>query len=287
MVARRRLQKLEERATAGSRTCSTRRVPSRSPTSSKSTATLTNPCEFTPYPKSRRHRIHRCPGRFLWKLRGWRKRVLASAIHHPIRASPSGSGAVRYIAAARPLWRYRAAGGRRGRACFGGGSDDDRVQRGRAAPRPTPAQRCPTCLSPLGVDEVAISRRGRVAWTSEDRAGLWVMDRSRKRVRRLKADASLPEWSPDGRRLAYKDSQGRVRIIRPDGKRRRLVTRRCIDFQVETDIAWSPDGRRIACTTPSGNLITVPVGAGRVRTLLSLGDITRTPRRSTFARELT
>lgn len=115
-----------------------------------------------------------------------------------------------------------------------------------------------------GATDVAASREGRVAWSSEGRAGLWITNHARTRVRRLRAPADFPEWAPDGRWLAYRFGPA-VITIKPDGSARRRLSRACND--ADSRIAWSPDGREIACSTALGDLVTTNVRTRRARTI--------------------
>lgn len=137
-----------------------------------------------------------------------------------------------------------------------------------------------------GGDDIAWSSRGQLACTHRRARGLWVTSRDRKRVRRKDVIAENPAWSPDGRWLAYNaDSASPVKLIRPDGSGRRILTRRCSDLSSGTSsgLAWSPDGRRVLCTTgSSGDLIAVGVGSGKTRLVarrLSNAEITWQPKR--------
>jgi Tol biopolymer transport system component len=67
------------------------------------------------------------------------------------------------------------------------------------------------------------------------------------------------QWSPDGRRLVYEDARFGVRIMRPDGRGKRLVSKRPIWP------SWSPDGRTIIGVdqlTPPFTLYRVGAGGG-------------------------
>ena len=71
---------------------------------------------------------------------------------------------------------------------------------------------------------------------------LMVMNADGTALRGLAANGHHPDWSPDGRLLAFvKDYAGDAKIwtIRPDKSAARQLAR-------GTDPAWSPDGRRIA-----------------------------------------
>lgn len=119
-----------------------------------------------------------------------------------------------------------------------------------------------------GVD-VAWSRQGRLAWTNEPAGGLMVADR-RRRVRRynVRGGASRPDWSPDGRRLAFLSViRGAAYIINANGTGRRLLNRRCAATTLSS-LAWSPDGRRVACDTDNGDLLSVDVRTRRARALV-------------------
>lgn len=126
--------------------------------------------------------------------------------------------------------------------------------------------------------DLAWSSQGRLAWTFGRGGLITVTNAARTRVKQLKFAGSSVAWSPDGRRLAYLPSKGRVGRVRvarvtPSLRVRqsRTVTRRCNGedgIEGDSDIAWSPDGRYLLCTTFNGQLIAVNIRTGRIRVVL-------------------
>jgi Tol biopolymer transport system component len=57
-------------------------------------------------------------------------------------------------------------------------------------------------------------------------------------------DQEIPDWSPDGRQIAYVGNNSFLRVINADGTGSRRVTNS--DSGDEESPAWAPDGRRIA-----------------------------------------
>jgi dipeptidyl aminopeptidase/acylaminoacyl peptidase len=101
----------------------------------------------------------------------------------------------------------------------------------------------------------AWSVRGRIAFLNNDdqyrflvgpRDGLYSIRSDGSRLRRLfgsfVALGNEPDWSPDGRRLAFR-ARGRIVTMNANGTRRRAITERGRSF---SHPAWSPDGRYIA-----------------------------------------
>ncbi len=77
-----------------------------------------------------------------------------------------------------------------------------------------------------------------------------------------------PEWSPDGRHIAYADKQQRLRIVEvATGRTREVDASRNDDI---TEYTWSPDGQWLAYTLTADTQLT-RIG------LYSLQDGTRTP----------
>lgn len=103
-----------------------------------------------------------------------------------------------------------------------------------------------------GGNTVAFSRQGKLAWTSDDRKGLWVTDRTRGRVRRIPIVADAPTWSPE-------------RLVNADGSGRRVLSKRCESDSLKGGLAWS--GREIACGTLNGDLLAVRVSTRRTRVI--------------------
>ena len=93
-------------------------------------------------------------------------------------------------------------------------------------------------------------------------------------------------WAPDGSRIAYLDSHGALRLVRPDGTGRVLLAASS-PLRSPWVLSWSPDGKAIAVdardptTAPppknSGEdlrIYVVPTGGGAPRRLPS-GDVQR------------
>jgi TolB protein len=75
------------------------------------------------------------------------------------------------------------------------------------------------------------------------RRGLFRIQLDGSERRLLAPDASDPEWSPDGRRLAFA-GRGGIWVARADGSGRRRVTR-VPGRGLDDEPSWAPDGRRI------------------------------------------
>lgn len=75
-------------------------------------------------------------------------------------------------------------------------------------------------------------------------------------------------WSPDGRRLAvvwHDGSQRILDVMRPDGTKRRRISRQALSVDIGMDPAWSPDGRRLAFFTNGSLFVARADGRGRKR----------------------
>jgi dipeptidyl aminopeptidase/acylaminoacyl peptidase len=104
-------------------------------------------------------------------------------------------------------------------------------------------------------------RGGRLAFASHgvlsDTASLVVVGsdgRHRRVVDRAAASYQVPQWSPDGRRVAYLRYAGDdsdIWVAAADGRGRRVLQRHVLDYP--ESLAWSPDGLRVAFVgSPTG-----------------------------------
>jgi hypothetical protein len=128
-------------------------------------------------------------------------------------------------------------------------------------------------LSQMDSGEVSWSSTGKLAWdTSIDdtspKGDIWVADPTGGSQRRVLRRATRPRWSFNGNRLGFFCSGG-LCASRPDGSRRRLLTRACeLEPHGESrasGFAWSPDGKAIACASKRGSLIVVHLRPRRVQ----------------------
>jgi len=93
------------------------------------------------------------------------------------------------------------------------------------------------------------------------RSGIWVIDLAGRHARRI-AMGALPDWSPDGKTIAYyapgcegiPNDTGRIRLVTPTGRDVTPPTAPCdgIGPARHPIPAWSPDGRQIAVNTDTG-----------------------------------
>jgi Tol biopolymer transport system component len=83
-------------------------------------------------------------------------------------------------------------------------------------------------------------------------------------VLRTKAGVNFPEWSPDGREIAFAASQAGIVLIRSDGSNEHTLT------IAGNSPAWSPDSKRIAYSGDVGIWIVNRDGTGRRQ--LTRGD---------------
>ena len=93
----------------------------------------------------------------------------------------------------------------------------------------------------LGIGQIAFVRNDTVHGSQ-----IWLMRGDGAKQQPLTSDATLkdqlPDWSPDGKWLAY-EAAGDIWVMRADGSEQQNLTS---TPEVEFGTAWSPDGQRIA-----------------------------------------
>jgi Tol biopolymer transport system component len=90
------------------------------------------------------------------------------------------------------------------------------------------------------------------------------MDGSRRVL--VARNGSLPDWSPDGKTIAYQSTDG-IKLVTPDGAD---VTPRGRQIGPKGSPAWSPDGRTLAVATRRGVFLGSATGE-RLRRVTSKG----------------
>ena len=102
-------------------------------------------------------------------------------------------------------------------------------------------------------------------------SAVYVVDLDGSHERRIAAGA-LPDWSPDGKTIAYvapgcaqaPDNKGRIRLVTPTGRDVTPPTAPCggIGPAGHPVPAWSPDGREIAVGTDTAQYVMNADGTG-------------------------
>jgi len=107
----------------------------------------------------------------------------------------------------------------------------------------------------------------------ERRTELRTIDANRTRPRRLlsaSVNVVSPDWSPDGREIAFNDVEERMWVADANGSNCRRLGPKGL---VGREPRWSPDGRRVAFVEfDSGTFRILDLRTGRQRTLLDFGS---------------
>jgi TolB protein len=129
-----------------------------------------------------------------------------------------------------------------------------------------------TAARPAGPPIALAELHGRIVLSR--RGDIWVANADGSKLRRLtsrRGDEFDPSWSPDGSRIAYRDSRRGVNdndeiyVMRADGSHQRNLT--CSPVN-EWSPSWSPDGRLIAFY--SGEISTMRADGSGARPLLEV-----------------
>jgi Tol biopolymer transport system component len=153
------------------------------------------------------------------------------------------------------------------------------------------ANSCPTCHGPVEVRSLASGRTWKIALTGqnlfpalspdgrsvaftrnlgsgggkyEKPGGIWIAAATGGTPVQRTKTGFCPQWSPDGRRLAYADGAGLHVIARSGGAGTLLLHENALPACAAQ---WSPDGRRIAAVTSHGRLVVIDPATRASRTI--------------------
>ena len=153
------------------------------------------------------------------------------------------------------------------------------------------ANSCPTCHGPVEVRSLATGRTWRIAPTGqnlfpalspdgrsvaftrnlgsgggryEKPGGIWIAAATGGTPVQRTKTGSCPQWSPDGRRLAYADGAGLHVIARSGGAGTLLLHENALPACAAQ---WSPDGRRLAAVASHGRLVVIDATTRASRTI--------------------
>jgi Tol biopolymer transport system component len=116
-------------------------------------------------------------------------------------------------------------------------------------------------VSECRVPTVSFSPDGRRLACKAQGNEIVLVDLDGSAVQRLAPDGSAPEWSPDGRLIAYVDERGLMVVEAEGGAPRRLTPRR------PYRVAWSPDSTQVAVESREGLFVVRADGTGEQRLL--------------------
>jgi Tol biopolymer transport system component len=145
---------------------------------------------------------------------------------------------------------------------------------GRPSPTFVPATEAPTgaASDPFIGEPIDVSSLTRRIVFSDEIDDIWVVNADGMGLRQLTTHPGPefdPAWSPDGTRIAYRDSRGGINeddeiyVMRADGTGRRNLT---ADPANDWGPAWSPDGTTIVFNSdrdglPMGGFLVEPDGS--------------------------
>jgi Tol biopolymer transport system component len=103
--------------------------------------------------------------------------------------------------------------------------------------------------------------------------GIWVASTVDGRVKQVAPAGSCPDWSPDGRAIAYVDASGSLRVVPARGGVSRVVLRGIGGCNLSSPPTWSPDSKSIAVGGSSTGKPVIVDAAGRRRTTVPLDGV--------------
>lgn len=130
---------------------------------------------------------------------------------------------------------------------------------------------------PVAAHAAYPGKNGRLAIEGDTRPGIWTVKPSGNDLKRVTSKKGLPfnpSWSPDGKLIAFTQSNALWKMHADGSHKLKLV--KGVASDIDTNISWSPDGKRLVFNKKD-DLWSVQVTGQRVKRITNTPDSERAP----------